>query len=105
MKIGNPLELFRSGSPPGGAASTEADKAKAIATLAPPVKGDSSATVTLSGGLSTLGVDTSSDGAFDAKRVEEVKALIADGSFKVNAEAVADKVISSNLEALTRSKR
>ncbi|MBL0124604.1 MAG: flagellar biosynthesis anti-sigma factor FlgM [Betaproteobacteria bacterium] len=105
MKIGNPLELFRSGTPPGGAASTEADKAKAIATPAQPLKGETSATVTLSGGLSTLGVDTTSDGAFDAKRVEEVKALIAEGSFKVDAEVVANKVISSNLEALLRGKR
>lgn len=106
MKIGNPLEVFRSGTPPGGAASPEADKAKASATLAAPVAKDgNSATVTLSSGLAGLGATDAIEGSFDAKRVEEIKALIADGSFKVDAEAVANKVISSNLDALSRAKK
>jgi negative regulator of flagellin synthesis FlgM len=103
VKIGNPSELFRSGSPAGGAAPTDADKAKVSVSALKPVDADTSARVKLSGGLDTLKADLNADAAFDTKRVEELKAAIADGSFKVDASIVADKVISSNLEALTRS--
>lgn len=39
-------------------------------------------------------------GDFDAKKVEEVRSAIAAGHFKVNAEAVADKLLSSVAELL-----
>lgn len=39
-------------------------------------------------------------GDFDARKVEEVRAAIAEGRFKVNAEAVADKLLSSVAELL-----
>ncbi len=32
---------------------------------------------------------------FDAKKVEEIRSAIAEGRFKVNADAVADKLLSS----------
>lgn len=104
MKIGNPLELLRSGMPAGGVTPSEADKGKSPVSGADPVAAAGSATVKLSGGLASLKTDANADAAFDAKRVEQLKAAIADGSFKVNAEAVADKVIASNLEALTRGR-
>jgi negative regulator of flagellin synthesis FlgM len=68
------------------------------------VTDEGSATVKLSGALATLKAGMNADEAFDAKRVEQVRAAIADGSFKVNAKVVADKVIASNLEALARAK-
>ena len=105
MRIGNPLDLYRTGTAAGGAASSEADKAKSSLTTSVPTKTESSATVKLSAGLHTLSTDLNADGAFDAKRVERLKAAIADGSFKVNTQIVADKVIASNLDALTRAKR
>ncbi len=37
---------------------------------------------------------------FDVKKVEEVRAAIAEGRFKVNAEAVADKLLASVAELL-----
>lgn len=37
---------------------------------------------------------------FDAKKVEEVRQAIAEGRFKVNADAVADKLLSSVAELL-----
>lgn len=103
MKLGNPLELLRSGAPAGRAASSDADKAKATATPSQPAKGEGSATVKLSGGLATLKATADAEGVFDVKRVEQLKAAITGGSFRVDAEVVANKVISSNLEALTRS--
>ena len=39
---------------------------------------------------------------FDAKKVEEVRQAIAEGRFKVNPEAVADKLLSSVAELLGR---
>lgn len=103
MKIGNPLDLIRTGQPSGGPAAA-ADKAKAESTATQAPANGSSSSVKVSSGLATLTAETQDSDAFDAKRVEQLKAAIADGSFKVNAEAVADKVISSNLEALARSK-
>jgi negative regulator of flagellin synthesis FlgM len=41
-------------------------------------------------------------GEFDAKKVDEVRAAIAEGRFKVNAEAVADKLLASVGELLGR---
>ncbi len=37
---------------------------------------------------------------FDAKKVEEVRSAISEGRFKVNSEAVADKLLSSVAELL-----
>ncbi len=39
---------------------------------------------------------------FDAKKVAEVRTAIAEGRFKVNSEAVADKVLSSVADLLGR---
>jgi negative regulator of flagellin synthesis FlgM len=105
VKIGNPLDLTRTGTPTTGGAAPDAAKARAGAPAAPtePAKDSSSARVKLSGGLAKLKATADVDGAFDARRVAELKAAIADGSFKVDADVVATKVIASNLEALTRS--
>ncbi len=60
--------------------------------------GDNGGSIRLSD-LSTqihqLETKLSKEPAFDAARVEEIKAAIRDGSYQVNAEAVADKVIQS----------
>jgi negative regulator of flagellin synthesis FlgM len=41
-------------------------------------------------------------GEFDAKKVEEVRNAIAEGRFKVNADAVADRLLASVGELLGR---
>jgi negative regulator of flagellin synthesis FlgM len=40
------------------------------------------------------------NGDFDAKKVAEVRAAIAEGRFKVNTEAVADKLVASVADLL-----
>jgi negative regulator of flagellin synthesis FlgM len=50
--------------------------------------------------LSTSGA-SGVEAPFDAKRVDEIKAAISAGTFKVNPEAIADKVISSASQLLT----
>lgn len=49
----------------------------------------------LSSQLHKLEARLSSEPGFDAARVEAIKTAIRDGSYQVNAEAVADKVIQS----------
>ncbi len=61
-------------------------------------------TVTLSPqsqALSTQG----SNADVDTAKVESVKSAIANGSFKVNAEAIADKLLSNASEMLMASRR
>ena len=51
------------------------------------------------------GADASRSSAdFDAGKVKAVKAAIENGTFKVNAEAVADKLLANAEETLSRSR-
>lgn len=56
----------------------------------------------LSTRLQTLESRLADGESFDASRVSEIKQSIRDGSFKVNAEAVADKLISSAYDLFIR---
>ena len=59
--------------------------------------------VTLS--ATVRGADASRSSAdFDAGKVKAVKAAIENGTFKVNAEAVADKLLANAEETLSRSR-
>ena len=59
--------------------------------------------VTLSAAV--RGADASRSSAdFDAGKVKAVKAAIENGTFKVNAEAVADKLLANAEETLSRSR-
>jgi negative regulator of flagellin synthesis FlgM len=59
---------------------------------------DASSTVALSSTASTLLSGTGGD--FDAEKVQRISAAIADGSYKINADAIADKLISNAQELL-----
>lgn len=73
----------------GAAAAAHAPQAGVTVTLS------SSATQALSG--------SGNNDVFNADKVEAMKAAIADGSFKVNAEAIADKMLSNAAEMLSAS--
>ena len=45
------------------------------------------------------------DASFNAEKVERISQAIRDGSFKVNAEAVADKLIANAREQLAKTYR
>ena len=51
--------------------------------------------VTLSTQAKALTSQSGSAGVFDAKKVDEIKAAIAGGQFKVNAESVADGLMDT----------
>ena len=58
-----------------------------------------SATVALSSTAATL-LSGGARGEFDAEKVARISQAIADGSFKINAEAIADKLIANAQELL-----
>ena len=97
MKIGNPLDKAL-----GVGARTES---------APSTNGPSktsstdeavgqSAKVTLS--TSATGLMAGGDGVIDMEKVSKVKQAIDDGSYQVDAEVIADKLISNAKELLQR---
>ena len=98
------------GSVAGGPQKT-ADKApagaEAAAATSAATKPQASAGVTVSLSASTTqalsGAGSTSD-VFNAEKVESMKQAIANGSFQVNAEAIADKMLSNAAEMLGGSK-
>jgi negative regulator of flagellin synthesis FlgM len=75
---------------------------KATAAAAAPAA-EASAQVDLSAAASAISsAGTSNDGSFDAGKVERIAQAIRDGNFKVNPEAIADKLIDNAKELLTR---
>ena len=104
MKIGNSVEstaVTAAGSVPHGqAAPTDADKSsKPVSGAAEP-----SMQVELSNTASTLRAGTvqAASADFDTEKVNRISQSIADGSFTVNPEAIADKLIANAQELLSR---
>jgi negative regulator of flagellin synthesis FlgM len=79
--------------------SPAADASKAARAV--PVAGagaEESAKVALSETVQSLRTDGSS--SFDADKVARISQQIADGTFKINAEVIADKLIANAQEVL-----
>ncbi len=106
MKIGNPLGLVRASqsSCDGDAATVKATAEEHESTAPSNPEDTGSPQIKISGKLAEAPAEMNGGDAFNAKRVAQFKAAIADGSFKVNAKVVASKLVASNLEALSRSK-
>lgn len=68
-----------------------ADKAGAASTSSTPTQSES---VHLSSKLQAL-ANSGGNGVFDVKKVEEIKAAIAEGRFQVNPEKVADGLLDT----------
>lgn len=94
MKIGNPLDKALGVSPRTESASTTntANKASSANDAV-----SQSAKVTLSAASSFM---AGNEGVVDAAKVSHVKQAIDDGSYKVNPEVIADKLISNARELL-----
>ena len=106
MKIGHPADKPLPAPAAGAPAAPNDVAAKATAgtpaaAAAPSV--DASATVALSSTASTL-LAAGASAEFDADKVARIGASIADGSFKINPEAIADKLIANAQELLTKVK-
>ncbi len=106
MKIGHPADKPATVAP-AGAAGTAADVAKtapgSAAAASVPATADASATVALSSTAASL-LSGGSTAEFDANKVARVSDAIAGGTYKVNPEAIADKLIANAQELLTKVK-
>ena len=100
MKIGNPADkpiATPASTPSSSAAPSTA--AAAAATAATQQPAEASAQVALSSTATSL--LSSGDADFNAGKVESVSQSIGRGEFKVNAEVIADKLISNAAELLS----
>ena len=99
MKIGQPADkpaLTPATSARVGAGDTPKTQPAAV-------DGEASAKVVLSDSAAALlAAAPSANADFDAEKVDRISKAIADGSFKVNHEAVADKLIANAKELLTK---
>ena len=102
MKVGNhadkpaPITTVTGGPSPAQAQA----QAQSVAT-AIPVTADPSAKIELSDAASTL-LDNRSSADFDAEKVARISQAISDGSFKIDADVIADKLIGNAKELLTK---
>ena len=100
MKIGHtpdkPAALPAANSP-----APVQDAAKAQASTAIPGTADASAKIALSSEAASL-IAGGSNSEFDAEKVARIGQAIDDGTFKINAEVIADKLISNAQELLAK---
>jgi negative regulator of flagellin synthesis FlgM len=101
MKIGHPADKPVAAGTPAAVDPAKAGPAQAGAPAA--AAADPSATVALSSTAATL-LSGGAAGEFDAEKVARMSAAIASGDFKVNAEAIADKLIANAQELLVKVK-
>ena len=106
MKIGNPAEkplaVVPTTSHGAGVDAAKAGSSTAAAAATTTGTPDPSATVELS---STAAALLSGSTPFDAEKVARISQAIAEGSFKVNPEVIADKLIGNAQELLSKVER
>ncbi len=100
MKIGNPADkpaatAVKTGTP---AANASTPSANAI-----PAQADESAKIALSNTAATL-LSGSVTAEFDAEKVARIAKAIDEGTFKIDPEAIADKLIANAQELLVKAK-
>ncbi len=101
MKIGHPADKLPPSTGAGTpGAATEAGKPQAAAQAGRPAA-DASAKVELSPAAAGL-ISGGTSAEFDADKVARMAEAIAGGTFKINADAIADKLIANAQELLTK---
>jgi negative regulator of flagellin synthesis FlgM len=103
MKIGHPADKPAAAAAGAPAAAETAKAGQAQAAAATAGAADPSATVALSITAATL-LSGGASGEFDAEKVARMSEAIASGNFKINAEAIADKLIANAQELLVKVK-
>jgi len=102
MKIGNPAEKPAPTAPSVGSAPTAANgQATPVAASAIPATADESAKIELSSTASTL-LTGGTTAEFDAEKVARISKAIDEGTFTINPEAIADKLIANAQEVLAK---
>ena len=98
MKIGNPADK-PAVAPIKAGPGTPAASGAAPAAGALPAPADASARIELSNTAATL-LTGGASAEFDAEKVARISKAIDAGTFKINPEAIADKLISNAAELL-----
>ena len=105
MKIGHPAEkpapLPVSNGAAANAEGAKTTTAPAAPATAIPSTADASAKIQLSNTATSL-MSNSGGAVFDAEKVARISNAIDSGTFKINPEAIADKLISNATEVLTK---
>ena len=94
-----PVGAGQAGSTRGQPSASQTAAAAGTASAAP----EASAQLELSSAAATLVAGNTDEGSFDAEKVQRISQAIADGKFTVNADAIADKLISNAQEQLGRN--
>lgn len=109
MKIGQPSDIPSSVTPTVSGAAQKAAQSSSASTAATnsAAEGTRSAgvAVTVSTLARSLEKPERSDADVDTQKVASVKAAIEDGTYVVNAEAIADQLLSNAQEMLNRTTR
>ena len=99
MKIGNPTGPAPTAAPATEQAAGVSRPANEQSTAA--AAGNESAQVRLSSTATTMLAGSNAASAdFDAEKVQRITQAIADGSFRIDAGAIADKLIANAEEVL-----
>ena len=105
MKIGNPGDTSAAAALAQTRAATP-DAAGKAATATSNGEVEAGTQVALSSTAATLRSGSAdAAGDFDAAKVNRISQAIADGSFKINPEAIADKLIANAQELLSKASR
>ncbi|CAN5889130.1 hypothetical protein BH11PSE8_BH11PSE8_16240 [soil metagenome] len=102
MKIGNTAEKIAQAQQATAKATSPAADANKAQAAATPTKPDASAKIELSSAATGL-MAGGSTAEFDADKVARISKQIEEGSFKINPEVIADKLISNAQEVLTKT--
>ena len=106
MKVDSSPDSYIGSVAGGPQKAAERPTAGAEAAAAAKPQPAAGVTVTLSASTTQAlsGAGSASSDVFNSEKVASMKAAIADGSFKVNAEAIADKMLSNAAEMLSSSR-
>ncbi|MGB3450621.1 MAG: flagellar biosynthesis anti-sigma factor FlgM [Giesbergeria sp.] len=107
MKIGQKPELpgaLAQAAPAKQQAKAAAQAAGGLAASASSAVASAGVPVTFSSATKSLDQASRNQGDFDAGKVKAVRSAIESGSFKVNAEVVADKMLANSQEFFSRAK-
>lgn len=104
MKIGHPGDTSAAAAlAQSRAAPTDAGKAATPSAVAEAKAGSQVALSSTAATLRSRNAEAAGD--FDAAKVSRIAQAIADGSFKVNPEVIADKLIANAQELLSKTTR
>lgn len=105
MKVGQPADMPKVSTPPQAAAGAAAPAKKEAAATAAHTASSAGVAVTVSTSVRTLEQANRGEAPeVDTDKVNTVRAAIEDGSYQVNAEAIADKLLANAQEMLNRTR-